>query len=57
MLGAVVVVLAPPSSRPMLPGSRSAPWFDYRSLGDGGEGGGLLEATTPIVSIQRQAAR
>ena len=42
---------------PMLPGARSAPWFDYREFGDGGEGGGLLEAETPIVSIQRQAAR
>ena len=52
ILAAVVVVLAGALFAPMLPGARSAPWFDYREFGDGGEGGGLLEAETPIVSIR-----
>jgi len=37
---------------PQLPGARSDAWFDYRSLGDGDGGSGLLSATTPIVNIQ-----
>jgi transglutaminase-like putative cysteine protease len=49
--GAIGVVLAAAIIAPLLPGSRSDAWFDYRSLGDG-EGGGLLKATTPIVSIR-----
>jgi transglutaminase-like putative cysteine protease len=51
VLGAIGIVLVAAIIAPALPGSRSNPWFDYRSLGDG-EGGGLLKATTPIVSIQ-----
>jgi transglutaminase-like putative cysteine protease len=51
VLGAVAIVLVAAVVAPLLPGSRSTPWFDYRSLGDG-TGGGLLKATTPIVSIQ-----
>ena len=51
VLGAVAIVLVAAVVAPLLPGSRSTPWFDYRSLGDG-SGGGLLKATTPIVSIQ-----
>jgi transglutaminase-like putative cysteine protease len=49
--GAVGIVLLAALIAPIVPGSRSTPWFDYRSLGDG-EGGGLLKATTPIVSIK-----
>ena len=41
----------PRSSHRCCPGRAATPWFDYRSLGDG-SGGGLLKATTPIVSIQ-----
>ena len=51
IIGALVVVLAAAVITPMLPGSRSDAWFDYRSLGKGGNSG-LLKATTPIVSIQ-----
>ena len=51
VLGAIAIVLVAAVVAPLLPGSRSTPWFDYRSLGDG-TGGGLLKATTPIVSIQ-----
>ena len=51
IIGALVVVLAAAVIAPLLPGSRSDAWFDYRSLGKGGNSG-LLKATTPIVSIQ-----
>ena len=51
IIGALVVVLAAAVITPLLPGSRSDAWFDYRSLGKGGNSG-LLKATTPIVSIQ-----
>ena len=51
IIGALVVVLAAAIVMPLLPGSRSDAWFDYRSLGKGGNSG-LLKATTPIVSIQ-----
>jgi transglutaminase-like putative cysteine protease len=51
IIGALAVVLAAAVIAPLLPGSRSDAWFDYRSLGKGGNSG-LLKATTPIVSIQ-----
>jgi hypothetical protein len=49
--GALAVAIGAVVLTPALPGATSEAWFDYRSLGDG-EGGGLLTATTPIVSIQ-----
>jgi transglutaminase-like putative cysteine protease len=51
VLGALGIVLVAAILAPLLPGAKSDPWFDYRSLGKG-SGGGLLKATTPIVSIQ-----
>ncbi|MGQ0824055.1 MAG: transglutaminase TgpA family protein [Actinomycetota bacterium] len=49
--GGIAVVCAAVLLGPLLPGARSNAWFDYRSLGEG-DGGGILKATTPIVSIQ-----
>jgi transglutaminase-like putative cysteine protease len=52
VIAGVAIVLLAALISPILPGSKSDPWFDYRKLGKDGGGGGLLKATTPIVSIQ-----
>jgi transglutaminase-like putative cysteine protease len=51
VLAGIAIVLAAAVVAPLVPGSKSGPWFDYRSLGKGG-GGGLLKATSPIVGIK-----
>ena len=47
----LLVVATAAAAAPLLPGAKSDAWFDYRSLGDG-QGGSILKAPTPIVSIK-----
>lgn len=51
-VAAVAIVFTAALVGPQVPGARSEAWFDYRSIGDGSGGGGLLKVTTPIVQIQ-----
>jgi transglutaminase-like putative cysteine protease len=51
VIAAAAIVAGAAIIGPGVPGARSEPWIDYRALGDG-DGGGLLNAETPIISIQ-----
>ncbi|HEX5614179.1 MAG TPA: DUF3488 and transglutaminase-like domain-containing protein, partial [Acidimicrobiia bacterium] len=52
-LAAIVVVIAALGAGQLLPGARSAAWFDYRSLGEG-SGDGTWRTVTPLVEIRGQ---